>query len=367
MDITCVTDNLREALHLAEKNAGKHTTLPVLSAVLFQAEAGKIRLSATNLETGVEMAVQGKITKEGTLALPARIMSLYIGNLRDPHVRLVAEGNNVVITSKTGKTTIKGFMSDDFPLLPRIKEEYIVSFPSHELREALSRVVIAASLSEIKPEIASVYFILSQKEAVLVATDSFRLAEKILYGAFAPSPFSGSFLLPGKSATELVRILEKREGIVQLALTKGQFACHTPSMRMVSRLTEGTFPDYKRIIPTKFSTECTITRSDFLDALRVAGLFIGKLYDIAFDIEPKKGVVVIHSSHGDIGEQVAEIPVHVRGEPLSIHFNYRYIMDGVNHITSNELFWGFGSAAGPLVMRGGGDPSYAYVVMPMKV
>ena len=366
MKFIALKENFKDGVLLVEKNTGKRTTLPILSTILCSAEKGKITLTATNLETAVEVWVGGKVEREGRVAIPARVLSSYISLVGGEHVTCSVKSSNVEFSSSSGRTVIHGQAADDFPLVPQQKETERTTIPASILATSLRNVVIAASLLDIKPEIASVYTQLSHQHAVFAATDSFRLAEQRVDGIFGEKGWSQSFLLPVRSVQDLLRLLEREDGDVAVLFGAGQVVFQTKRFRMVSRLVEGAFPDYQRIVPASFSTEFTLPKETLLDMLRVAGVFIGKLSDVMFHIKPSEKKVEVRAQNIDVGENQVYATTPITGKEMSITFNYRYIMDGLQNI-SGDVFFGFASPDGPLLMRPKDDSSYFYIVMPMKV
>lgn len=366
MKFIAVKENLKESVLLVEKSAGKKTTLPVLSSILCSAEKGKITLTATNLETAVEVWVGGKIEREGKIAVPARTLSSYVSFVGGDHVTCSVKGGNLEITSSAGHTIIHGQAADDFPLIPKQEEIGTFTISATLLQTALQSVVMAAALSDIKPEIASIYFSVAPQKVIVVATDSFRLAEQGIEGTFGNKGWSHVFLLPLKSAHELIRLLDKEDGDTAVSLGVGQVVFQTKRFRMVSRLTEGTFPDYQRIVPTSFTTEFTLSKDIIMDMLRVAGVFVSKLHDVTFHINPTEKHIEVRAANIDVGENVARASTPITGADMRITFNYRYLMDGLQHL-SGELLFCFASPEGPLLIRPKNNQSYFYIVMPMKV
>lgn len=367
MKFVAIKDNLKEAILLVEKTTGKKVTLPILNAILFKAEKGAITLTATNLETGIEVWIPGKVVEEGQVALPARVISSYVSFLTDEQVSLESQKENLTITASRGKTLIKGFPAADFPLLPKLKRDYVFSVNSAAVREALGQVLVAAATSDIKPEIASVFFQFAPKGLTIAATDSFRLTERKIEALFKMEGESMGMLLPSRSASELMRLLEIDDGEVEINIAKGQVTFVTKRFQMVSRLTEGSFPDYGRIIPTKFATEVTIKREELIQALRLSGLFAGKLNDVALALNASKGTIELTTANTEVGESVSRVEAAIRGDSLTISFNLRYFLDGINQLTSERIFLGFNGSSGPVLMRNQEAINYFYIAMPMRV
>ncbi|OGZ44316.1 MAG: DNA polymerase III subunit beta [Candidatus Ryanbacteria bacterium RIFCSPHIGHO2_02_FULL_45_17b] len=366
MKFIAVKENFKDGVLLVEKNTGRKTTLPILSTILCSAEKGKITLTATNLETAVEVWVGGKVEQEGRIAIPARVLSSYISLVGGEHITCSVKNGNIELVSTAGRTIIHGQAADDFPLVPQQTESESFTISGPVLQASLQHVVSASSLSDIKPEIASVYVYLTHQKAIFAATDSFRLAEQQVDGVFGEKGWSQSFLLPIRSIHELTHLLDREDGNVAVSLGVGQVVFQTKRFRMVSRLVEGSFPDYQRIVPTAFTTEFTLSKDVLVDMLRVAGVFVGKLSDITFHVNPQDKKIEIRAQNADVGENQVYANTPIIGKEMSITFNYRYIMDGLQNM-SGDVFFGFASPEGPLLMRSKDDSSYFYIVMPMKI
>ncbi len=365
MKVICVKKHLKDAVGLCEKITGKNLSLPVLSNVLFSAEKGKLKLTATNLEIGLEMEVPAKIVKEGTIAVPAGILNNFLSSFSDgENITLKEQNSNLLVLTPNTSTTIKGQPSDDFPALPSVKGGKEVEIPASGLVEGLKSVWYAASLLNIKPEISSVYVFSSDEgRLTFVATDSFRLAEKKI--AAAPSGFE-SILVPLKSATEILRIFDGKEGAVKLVSDKNQVVLSLGGIKFVSRLTEGIFPDYGQIIPSKFSTDVVVDKELFTNTMRTAAIFSGKLNEVNISVGADDNLLAVSTSSSDAGEHAAAIKAETTGEELKMSFNHRYVFDCLQHIPSRRIVLRFSGEGKPLVMAGTDDNSFQYLVMPMN-
>ncbi len=367
MKFVCVKDNIKDAILRVEKSTGKKVTLPILNAILFTAHKSGVTLSATNLETGIQVEVPGRVEEEGRIAIPARVVSGYISLISDEQITFTTEKDVLVISTPHGMTRMHGYPPDDFPSLPKTKKELVFSVPAPLLRQALSRVLVAVAQSDIKPEIASVFLSFSKRALTIAATDSFRLAQHIVTGSFAKGDAPTTILLPGRSAAEVLRLLDNDESIAAVDIAKGQAAVTTQRFHMISRLTEGSFPDYERIIPTKFSTEVYVRRDELLNLMRLSGLFVGKLSDVTLSVAPDKKTVTVETANADVGEQTMYVSADISGEPIRISFNYRYLIDGLSEMDAETVLLGFTGPGGPVLMRNKDDSTYFYIAMPLKV
>ena len=366
MELKCLTFHFKDALNLAEKISSKNITLPILNSVLISSEKKEMKLTATNLEIGIEIKIPAKIEKEGKVAVPVKLIYNFISNLpTDETVSLKVSRNNLLIETSHSSTIIKGYSPEDFPLFPSVKEkENSFIFAISDFLLGLNAVYYAASLTEIKPEIASV-FISSSKNTPLtfVATDSFRLARKTLHYNFSNFPL---LLIPYRNVLELIRIFENEKGDIKLIPSKNQLFLISDKIKFVSRLTEGTFPDYEEIIPKTSSTDVIINKQLFNNNLKIAGVFSGKLNEFKLEIIPDKKILKVQTSNSDFGEHVSSIPADINGEKLKIAFNHRYLVDGLRFISSDKVLLRFNGENKPLLMTDPKDNSFCYLVMPMK-
>lgn len=366
MKLKCLIHYLKDAFALTEKISGKNITLPILNSVLISAQKKELKLIATNLEVGIEIKIPAKIEKDGENAVPAKLLYNFLSNLpSSENITLESSQNNLIISTSNSSTVIKGYNVEDFPLLPSIKgKENLFTLPVSDFLLGLGSVYYASSLTEMKPEIASI-FINSSKSTPLtfVATDSFRLSRKTVPYTFDNFP---SLLIPYRNTIEIMRVFENENGDLKIIPNKNQLFVLSERIKLVSRLTEGAFPDYEEIIPKTFSTDVTIDKTLFNNALKTAGVFSGKLNEIKIEIIPDQKLLKIQASHGDTGENITSIPAEINGEKLKIAFNHRYLIDGLRFISSDKILLRFNGENKPLFATGIKDNSFYYLVMPMK-
>jgi DNA polymerase-3 subunit beta len=366
MKIKCLIHYLKEALSLAEKISGKSATLPILNSVLISVKKKELKITATNLEVGLEIKIPAKIEKEGENAVPAKLLYNFLSNFpSEENITLESSQNNLLISTNNNSTVIKGYPIEDFPSLPSIKEkEVFFELQVNDFILGLNSVYYASSLTEMKPEISSI-FINSSKNTPLtfVATDSFRLARKsVLYNFSNFSPL----LIPYRNTIEIMRVFENENGNIKIFPNKNQLFIFSERIKFVSRLTEGIFPDYEEIIPKTFLTEVIVDKMLFNNNLKTASIFSGKLNELKIEVIPDKKIMKLQTSHTDVGESTTNIPVEINGEKLKITFNHRYLIDGLRFVPSDKILLRFNGENKPLLVTGIKDNSFYYLVMPMK-
>ncbi len=366
MKLKCLIHYLKEALSLSEKISNKNATLQILNSVLISSMKGELKLTTTNLEVGIEIKIPAKIEEEGESAIPIKVLYNFLSSFpSNENISLESSRNNLILSTSDNSTVIKGYPIEDFPLLPSINEKNaFFNLSIDDFLLGLNSVYYAASLTEIKPEIASV-LITSQKNKSLtfVATDSFRLTRKTFPYTF--QDFS-PLLIPYRNVVEIIRVFENESGEIKIFPNKNQLFLFSERIKLVSRLTEGTFPDYEEIIPKKSSTDVLIDTNLFSSSLKKTSIFSGRLNEVKIEIVPEKKLFKIQASDSDLGESITTIPAEISGEKLKINFNHRYLIDGLKFIASDKISMKFNGENKPLFITGTKDESFYYLVMPMK-
>jgi DNA polymerase III subunit beta len=365
MKLECVKNNLKEALLAAERFTGKQLSLPVLKFVLLVAGERSLKIRATNLDIGIEIEVPAKIQKEGVMAVPADILGNFLSNLpSEKNVTIEQVNQNLTLSGASFSTLIKGTGYEDFPTLPFVTKGVSVEIDAKALLSGFRSTMFAVSTSDIKPEFASVYCYSDDHMLVFVGTDSSRLSEKKI--PFKKSLEQISILIPGKNVAELVRALEHIDGKVEMKVAKNQISLFTEGLQITSRLIDGTFPDYKQIIPKQYSTEAIVLRQDLLDRLKLTTVFSGKLQQIRLKIHPAEKLIEVESRSEDIGETSHQMEATLKGDSVELLLNQRYLIDMISITQSDSINLLAAGSGKPLVMKGVGDSTFTYLVMPMK-
>ncbi|MDO8514459.1 MAG: DNA polymerase III subunit beta [bacterium] len=357
-------EGILNAVVLAERIVGKKESLPILSCILL--DIGKdITVRATNLEAGIEIHVASEVEDKGIIAIPANVLSQTLHSISSEKVTLKTEEGNLVIESRGTKTLIKSIPHDEFPALNTTKDLHGVNVSREELMRGISAVSYAASPSMIRPELGSVYVSIKPGAILCVATDSFRLAEKTISGVAGKQ--SVELLVPLKHALELVHVLEHvNVGEVELSADESQMSIAAPGVCYISRVVDGTFPNYKEIMPKNFATEATVLKNDLAETLRKARVFSGNDQHVGFHAYPKRKIFSATARSAEVGEMSDSIDAALSGEDLDINFHIGYLADCLPTIESDSIIMGFSGAGKPLVIRGVSDPSFTYLVMPLN-
>jgi len=369
MKFECEKIKIESLIQKASKLAGKHLTLPVLSCVYLEvSKNNKLIIKSTNLDIGVEIETKIKNLEEGAVAAPANILLGVLSSIKENVLIFETIENNLKISSNKNSAVIKCMPHEDFPSIPKLdtsnKELKSLKINNRELISGFKSVWYSASNSNIKPELSSVYVYKGDNNLVFVSTDSFRLAEKKV-NTKTPVEFPQT-LIPFKNVSEIIKLFEDFEGDIDIIFEKNQAAFITDNLYVVSRLIDGSFPDYKQIIPKNFTTTATILKNDFINSIKTSNIFSDSLNQVKFKVNIKNKSLDIESKNNDIGEYKESITASVSGDEIELNFNNRYVTDCIQSIPSESLVLNFGGAGKPLVISGNSDKSFLYIVMPMN-
>ncbi|MDO8492895.1 MAG: DNA polymerase III subunit beta [bacterium] len=366
MKIECLIEKLRDAVSRVEKTINKNSNLPILSSILFTASGKTLTIKATNLEVGVEISIPVKIHSEGIVATPAVTLQQVLFNIKSDKILTISEENGVLVISvESTKTVLKTIPYEEFPIIPRIeKPESVFKLKTKDLCLGIKSVIFSASLSSIKPEQGSVYIYHKDNSLVFVATDSFRLAErKITLKTNNQIP---PLLIPYKNCLEILRVLDGVESEIELSVSKNQINITFPDYFIVSRLVDGTFPDYEQIIPKEITTTVTFLKQDLIDILKTLTIFSDKFNQLTFLINKNQNTTTLETKNSDVGEGQGSLKTKVLGESLTINFNQKYIQDVFQSISDESVNFAFGGLHKPLVIEGAANKNFRYLVMPMN-
>jgi DNA polymerase-3 subunit beta len=367
MKLIVMRSNLNDAVSMAERAVGGNLNLQILKNLLIEAADNKILVTGTNLEIAITAAVPGKVIENGKFTAPAGLLANIIGNIQSDRLNIEDKKGRLEIKTDNYNASAQGMPAEDFPITPKIKDtnDYI-EIKGLVLKEALEQTLIAAQYSDLRQELNNIFFNFSVNTLKIVATDSFRLGEKTI-GAenFSTNHKEGfSFLVPLKTVQELARII-KDEDVVKIYHDENQILVKAGQAEILSRLSEGSFPDYAAIIPKKFAAEIIFKRQELLNALKLAGIFGSKSGEVRLRASESKKTIEILSSDQTLGENSYTLPAKIQGKLGEIIFNWRYIVDALKAIKSEDVFFGVNSGDEPALIKSPNEASYIYVLKPI--
>lgn len=357
----------KTAVALTERVASKHLTLPVLSCVLLEIKKNSLTLKATNLDVGVEVRIPAKTDEETVVAVPSHILSSFLSQIPESenNIKIEIVDQNVHIHTSHSKGVLKTMVSDDFPTIPRPISPDTVSLARNSLIKGFKSVWYSSSLSNVKPELSSVYIYNDPSNIIFAATDSFRLAEKKV--PINKKVLASDILIPFKNVSELIRVLENMADEVQVDTNKNLISIQSDGIYVVSRIIDGVFPDYKQIIPKSFVTEVVVLKQDMINALKISNVFSDKFNQVKFFIDPDQKTFEVSTKNIDLGENKTKIDASITGQKLELNFNSKYITDCFQSIDADSIFIQLSGMNRPMVIKPvSGEQTFTYLVMPMN-
>jgi len=367
MKIKISVQALEKALSQKVGIATKNSSLPILASVRIEAFEGHIVIRTTNLHVGVETKLSAIVESKGVCVLDATTLHQAVARMqKNETVTLELEKDVCVMT--TTKTTLRVTTQadDDFPTLPTVTSDTAYLLPVQPFLTGLKSVLFAASRNDLRPEIASVGIYGETDTFVFVATDSFRLAEKRL--TLKGVDDFPMVLIPANQVSLIVKLLSGYDDneMVSVKISEHLISFTIKDMYCSARLVDGDFPDYRSIIPRTYATEVIALKEDVVRVMKITQLFSDTLHKLTLAIDPEKQTCVCSSKNNDTGEQSTQLDSSLSGDAITLVVNHAYISEGLQSITTDSVFIGL-SEKTPIIMRGVGDTSFTYLVMPMQL
>lgn len=378
MKLTCLPEKLNEGLATVGRVVAARSTLPVLGNVLLQTDGGQLKLAATNLELTVLCWVGAKVEDEGAITLPARLLADYVGLLTPGEpIELELKGTKAHLRCGRFEANISGIDAEEFPAIPSVSGGASLKLAAPVLKEAIGQVVFAAAPDDSRPVLAGVLMAVGGGKLTLAAADGFRLAVRKLDLGDPDAP-ELSMIVPAKALTEVARGLPADDDVeVEIAVTpdQSQVLFRHRQAEVVSRLIEGQFPDFNRIIPRESKTRVTLQTADFLRATKAAQVFArDNSMIVRLNLVPAEGGdealgrVTVAATSAEIGDNTGEVDASVEGEGMQIAFNGKYLRDALEALDATQAFIEVSGPASPGVIRPASGPNgYLHVIMPMHV
>ena len=362
MKLQVTQENLAKALNSVARVANTRNTLPVLSNVLLKTTGTRLSISATNLDIAITHYIGSKVSEEGAITVPARLMQDFVTSLPNGVIDLDTEDYKMHIHTDKYESTINGVLAEEFPVMPAITKGTKWSIPAKTLKSALAQVVFAASGDEARPTLTGVYFHTVDGTLFAAATDSYRLAEKELI----KTKSNTQLLVPANATQDLLRVISDHEDNVEVTYDEQQVLFKAGDVELVARLIEGAYPDYRKLIPQKFAITAKIKRTDFMNVAKVSSLFARESAgSVTIQVDETSNQISIRSVASQLGENTATADASAKGSG-EITLNSRYLLDALQAINEEEVVFGFNGKLEPSVLKPATSTDYVHVVMPLK-
>ena len=355
--------DLLPTIQAISRSVGVKSTLPVLGNILLASHEGKLKIAATNLEIGVIKMISAKILEDGEITVPAKIITDLIASLPASLITIETNGDLVKITANKFSAEINGIPANEFPVIPTSTENS-VSFKRQILKD-YSRIMFAASGDGGRPVLTGILTSAHLGKLDLVATDGFRLAHQQV--DLPEQKVSFKSLIPKKTLEEVLRIVEEdaaEEVLLSTSGSQNQIIFNIGQTIVSSRLIEGNFPAWEKIIPTEHKTRIIVDRAGLTQAIKLASVFAKTEANvITFDISKE---VIVSSETKELGAQTNELDCQIEGEPLKIAFSAKFLADAVSASEASSLMIEFSTPLSPALIQPIGLSGLEYIVMPVR-
>lgn len=368
MKFTCLQENLSKGLGVVNKAISIKSPLPILSNVLISTEDGRLKLSAFNMETGISTYVGASVEADGEVTVPAKLLNEFVSHLVPGTI--TGELNNMVLHLSSGKTKSKfnGMDAAGYPELPQMSSDLqVLEFDPKEFAVTILSVGFSAAIDDNRPVLGGILLRYEKGVLTAVSADGFRLSEKVLNVSAKGKAFS--VVIPAKTLIEVARLLGNVEGTIKFALDdKDNLALFEGGGVLIStRIIDGEFPDYKKLIPEKTSLNAEFLAEDLLGAVKLTNVFAKEMnsaINLVFDPE---GFVVLTSTSLESGENRSEIEATVTGDVMEMAFNAKFLLDLLNNIKGERVMFASNGSMNPGVLRVLGQDDYLHIIMPLRI
>ncbi len=372
MKITILQENLSKALSIASRFVSSKVQLPVLSNFLLETKNGQLVVSATNLDLGVSVSVPAKVEKEGSIAVPARVLLELVAGLPKDKIELIQENTALKVVSGGHRSLVNGMMGSEFPKLPEPPAKANLEFDYKTLSDIASQICFSSSQDEGRPALTGILVGVKEKEFVFVATDGFRLSIKKVQSEGNKNKDDVSILIPSRAFLEAGKIssekTDKNSEVAGLSIIENgnQVLFSWGDVVLSSRVIDGKFPPYEKIIPEKATTRVSVDKEEFQKSIKLASIFARESANI-IKIKTGPGKIKISANTPQVGENESEIEAKTEGDSNEIAFNSRYITEYLGGLTADRVEMEIVGPLNPCVFKNPKDTSYLHIIMPVRV
>lgn len=363
MRIFANKSSLLDGISTVQKAVPSKTTLPILEGILLEAGGGKLKITGTDLEIGIETTINVDVVEPGRVVVSSKLFGEIIRKMPNADVEIFLKDSNVLNIKCEGSSfKLIGINSDDFPELPKIVKENAVSLTQKNLKEMIRHTIFSVATEDLRPIITGILFEFTEEKATMVALDGFRMAVK---WDDIKSSVNNKVVIPGKTMSEISKILEDSEDLVNIYFSKNQALFQINETMITTRLLEGEFINYKQIIPAEYKINVITDTHKLIEACERAALFARDSNSnmIKFEISDEKMVIRSNSQNGDVQE---ELMVEKEGIDIEIAFNAKYFMDALKVIDTEKIKIEFINNVSPCILKPFEKDGYLYLVLPSR-
>ncbi|MFC1789890.1 DNA polymerase III subunit beta [Patescibacteria group bacterium] len=374
MKLEVLQENLNKGLSIALRTIANRPQLPVLTHLLLKTDKGRLKVSSTDLEIGTNLLIGSKIEQEGMISVPGKIFAEFVASLPAEKVSLDYKENSLAVVCGPYKAKFNCLPAAEFPKMPETPPKPFLTLTGDLFSKSISQVVLAAATDETRPVLAGVYLFCQGEDLMLVATDGYRLSLKALKSFFkgesetsAASFLKKGLVIPARAFREAIKIADG-EGKVKVYLVPdaSQLVFGFDDVEIVTRLIEGKFPDFEKIIPSESKIQALVDVSQAKRIVKTAAIFARESANIVRFQLSQQGIK-ISANMAQVGESENFLEAKVEGGEEKIAFNARYLLDFLGIVDQETFVLKVNNATSPGVFSSEGDDSFIHIIMPVRV
>ena len=369
MKVVCYKDKILKAINSVVKGVASKTTMPILEGILIQTNDNEIKLTTYDLEIGIEYVIECEVKEQGSTVVNAIMFSEIIRKLPDTEISISVNANNLLEIECEGSLYKLATMNpEEFPELPKIEVENGIEVEQINLKNMIKKTIFAVSMEESRPIFTGCLFEIENNKLNLVAVDGFRLALRSLFLNKPTQNFSA--VLPGKKLNEVNKILSDSFDIVKIGVSKNQALFEMENCKIVTRILDGEFLNYKNVIPNNWDTRILVNKSNIQNSFERISLISAssvekeKKYPVKVQVDIGKVTISCTNQTGDAKE---ELYVSTEGKNLEAGFNPKYFLDALKSIDDEEVYIEFGTSISPCLVKSTQNNDYVYMILPIRL
>lgn len=365
MKLTLTQENFSKSLNACGRVASSKAGLPVLANILIRTNKNRVIIAATNLEIAVTTTISAKVSEQGEITVPARLISDFVANLPKGNVEIETTGAHTTITCQGYTSTLHGIAADEFPELPTIDEDKSIhySLKTSDFKQVASQTLFATSNDPTRPVLTGVFWHSFDGFLYLAGTDGYRLSERRLLETNSEL----SAVVPASTIQEVLRVTSDDIEAVDVLFDETQVRFRVGDSEVTSRLIDGAYPDYRKLIPSSSETIATLATADLVRTAKIAGLFARQVGgSITISADPENNQLAIRSVASEIGENLSTISGKVSGDG-TVALNSRYLSDALSAFEADTIKIAYSGKLAPIIVTADAKTSdFTHIIMPLK-
>ena len=369
MKFICEREKLLKAINSVVRGVASKTTMPILEGILIQTNDNEIKLTTYDLEIGIEYVIEREVEEQGNTVVNAIMFSEIIRKLPDTQISITLNENNLLVIECEGSLYKLATMNpEEFPELPKINIESSIQLDQKTLKSMIRKTIFAVSIEENRPIFTGCLFAINDNKLNVVAVDGFRLAWTSNFLENKSSDFKA--VIPGKTLNEVNKIILDSYDFIKIGVSKNQALFEMENCKIVTRLLDGEFLNYKSVIPQNWETRIRVNRRDIQECFERVSLISAsstekeKKYPVKINIEVGKITISCTNQTGDAKE---ELFIETEGKDLEAGFNPKYFLDALKVIDDEEIFINFGTSISPCIIKPIENEDYTYMILPIRM